>query len=199
LEVCSSGEDEQSCDASDECVTNLVCIENICSEKLADDESCDENKDHCESGFCILKDCSSGLDGQGCTAVNECGADLICLESTCSAKLADGDPCGDNNDCESGSCILEVCLSREDEQSCDASDECVADLVCIENICSAKLVDGNLCGENNNHYESGFCILEVCLSGLDGRSCTVGNECGANLICIDNSCSAKLADGDPCS
>jgi hypothetical protein len=97
---------------------------------------CDFNLD-CLSGICSLGRCSTGDSGQPCALDRNCKAGLICntVAGTCGNKLADGQPCLRNTECQnqcnsfSGTCKLgttgTVCTTANTDGDCATGLSCV--------------------------------------------------------------------------
>jgi len=202
---CSSGAADQTCSPEAACASDdLVCIDSKCQAKLADGAYC-TNPDHCESLACVQGFCSSGGVDQWCSATDACATeDLVCLDSKCKAKLAEGGYCLDAEHCESGFCLFGKCSSASGEgdipdgQTCATDDQCLS-VICINSKCSAPLPDRSLC-INPDHCESLSCVLGSCSAGEVGQACTPTDACATeDLVCVNSKCQAKLADGAYCT
>ena len=204
FEKCSaaSGEgdipDDDYCEGDEQCLSG-ICLNSRCSAPLANGLYC-ASPDHCESASCVLGFCSSGGVGESCTPTDACATeDLVCMDSKCQAKLDDGLSCfGLDERCVSGACVVGVCTSGGDGQTCDPAAACADDLVCINSKCQAKLEDGQYCGEDGGICASALCVTSFCTSGADGQTCDPAAACEAELVCLDGRCRAKLPDGQFC-
>jgi len=203
--LCTSGEDGQSCSATDPCATeDLFCLNYKCNSKLAEGEYCSD-AEHCESGFCLFQKCSlaSGVgdipDGQTCATDDQCLSG-VCINAKCSAPLLDGAICTNPDHCVSTACVQGFCSSGQLDQWCTATDPCATeDLVCIDSKCSAPLEDGAYCA-NPDHCVSAACVQGLCTSGEDGQSCSATDPCATeDLFCLNYKCNSKLAEGEYCS
>lgn len=197
----------------------------------------------CESGLScsiLTKTCISNCsrdEGFNCNSNNECGADFYCdrevYESgpgrwaddysyygACAAKLAVGEACGSDSQCESGDCDsgdTGLCLAPPVDDSCDTNADCESGEYCNGSSCETKRADGIECGgysldgDDDSVCQGGLCTSGVCNSAqstggdcyaynnresmIDGsRACPDTDYCSEDLeICV-----TKLAIGADC-
>lgn len=116
---------------------SMTCLpsKNWCG-PLAVGSFCDFNLD-CLSGICSVGKCSTGESGQPCAIDRNCKAGLVCntVAGTCGSKLADGQPCLRNVECQnqcnsfSGTCKLgavgTVCTTKNTDGDCASGLGCV--------------------------------------------------------------------------
>lgn len=90
-------------DCGSDATGNMVCLpsKNWCG-PLPIGAFCDFNLD-CLGGICAVGKCSTGESGQSCSVDRNCKAGLVCntVVGLCGDKIADGQPCRRNVECNS--------------------------------------------------------------------------------------------------
>ncbi len=135
----------------------------------------------------------------------------------CADRVGTGEPCTEDNQCDSGMCDIEVtdvCLAPVTSDSCSDDSECDSDQYCYgaSGTCETKLLDNNGCNRDDV-CDSGLCTNGVCDSvGDSGDNCYYGS--GSTEALLDGSracpetdycsyeygeCTPKMALGDDCS
>jgi hypothetical protein len=194
-----------ACSAPTECGSANCCQSGTVREGLcgvADGGSCGTNNDCCSAscieGLCgqprgVGAACDVGDDAD-CEAALTCcdnlgtGADFICRDLTSDPNNcgACNNPCAAGEVCDNGVCLLDL------GQTCAASTECASDTCCASGTPRAGLcglLDGAVCGQNNNACCSGACVGGVCApKGSAGSVCDVGDsaDCQTGLTCCDS-------------
>ncbi|GEM_PF-7120456 len=101
----------QTCNVGKTCIVNDDCKSGICDGNVCQDKKCETNSDcsadeTCEANTCVS--CSDGKQNQDETDI-DCGG--MCAAS--SKRCAIGKKCNVATDCESGSCVGNVCAAAE--------------------------------------------------------------------------------------
>jgi hypothetical protein len=215
-----------SCEASDECASNL-CVDGICTTPCLDDSVC--NGGLCIDKVCKQADtaaCSSDNDCLTVFASNQCGKP-VCAAGQCVQQLASkGTPCV--RGCADAAVEMGECASGECQagtaplQSCSDHDACTDD-VCADGVCShlpRNCNDGQLCTLDDCSPALG-CTHTTTPCPDDGNACTVegcddggnclhtplacddGNACTADSCtvgkCVSTATSAPCNDGNACT
>ena len=164
------------------CPPNTYCDGNICQPACQADSEC-TNSQACIRGQCI----------DPCLLDNACGMNANCYVSnhmrTCSC------PEGFTGTAE------KECIRIP--TACQKSDECSADMRCLESRCIPKCEADIQCALNEKCI-SGNCMLtcrldhdcflsHVCLNGMCTIGCRVNEDCSTDESCVDSRCR------NPCS
>ncbi len=108
-----------------------------------------------------------------------------------------GASCSINLDCESGACVRNRCVCREDSQ-CGSDRYCQKNLPGVtDNQCRPKRPNGEGC-TRKEQCASGRCNLGSCKSS----ACKTDSDCGSAQYCHKagaNDCRRKRSDGDTCT
>lgn len=121
---------------------------------------------------------------------------------TCVVPAPNGAPCFYPVDCESHSCISQICQpSAPYGGPCDHASDCL-DGVCSEGVCSALGGEGERCEDVECDADSGLRCARpdfVCrvFPFAGGVSCSHGSDC-ASGVCTDEECEAVLPIGATC-
>ena len=122
------------------------------------------------------------------------GGDRTCR--LCQADLANGQPCADDNQCESGLCSPSGCaplptVQAAVDQACQTDTDCLGNLVCVPvsmnaSVCRQRAGAGAVCNRDPGAMGVAPCLLELDCIATDLTD-TVGT------------CRARLADGQTCT
>lgn len=174
-------------------------------------------------------------EGYNCNSDGNCGADFYCdrdnsnpgrwadgnnYYGACAAKMATGEACESDSQCESGDCDngdTGLCLAPPTDESCETNAECESSEYCAGSSCETKIADGNSCsgaseeGDDDSACAGGLCTNGTCNSTqASGGSCyasdsresmTEGSRaCAATDYCsaASDTCTAQLAIGATC-
>ena len=194
------------CDDGNPCTTGDACLAGNC---IGSPDFCPEDGNPCtvtlcEDGKCSHPPAVDGLpcsDGEGCTELDacedgECAGKPKCPDDgnsctleTCDSvtgecgliKLADGDPCDDDDPCTLGETCIALSCGQGDAKVCeDDGDPCTVEL-CVP--------------------QEGGCIS---VDAPDGSACDDGDPCTGDEMCTDGTCASDTLtvcpdDGDPCT
>ncbi len=203
-------------DACNQCQDTETCtdgIDNDCDGKtdegcadLCEDVSCDTppaneclNEDAlsvyaaagtCENGECLYDswnvNCEDGCEDGGCRG--EPCAGIVCNHPP--------DPCNQ----EEGNCVEGVCHypAFADGTACDDDDPCTKSDACQEGVCSGYALScdtpPNLCFQAQGNCLDGECHYDY----DNGTSCTDGDSCTFDDVCLDGSCGGtQITCDDP--
>jgi hypothetical protein len=211
LFVCGTTSCRTTCGTDIDCVGAAHCDDGVCLGDRANGAVCDEASD-CQSGFCnsvsafcCSQNCAAGADctgagftcgvppcgtvGQACCAGEVCAGAAHCDGGNCVANLANGQPCDEPSDCQSGICNATsgICCG----QSCGAGVACVgAGTTCDDPTCGGS---GQACCAGNA-CDSGACSrnlrCEPC-GDLNQICCFDSHNipyCNGGLGCPDGAC-----------
>jgi hypothetical protein len=158
-------------------------------------------------------DCDGQIDNGA-----DCGPGLICVTGQCVPRcLGNEQPCAADRYCESGACLLRVCVDNHcpPGQVCDdtggcydpcASVTCPAGYTCRGGLCqdcySRGCPDGQLC--HNRQCEPDLCVGVVCAAGqyCAGGTCLLscaGITCPQGQSCRMGQCVVDPCAGVPCA
>lgn len=108
-----------------------------------------------------------------------------------------GAGCSINLDCESGACVRNRCVCKED-QHCDGNNYCQKNLPGVtDNRCWMKRPNGEGC-TRKEQCASGRCNLGACKAS----ACRSDSDCGSANYCHKagaNDCRSKRRNGDVCT
>ncbi len=170
----------------------------------ADDKICEVATD-CESGVCTddggglkcqVATCDDTVANGGETDV-DCGGP--CADLMPAQKCADGDGCGDADDCVSGVCTMGTC----------AAPDCPDGVVQPGEACDdGNMVNGDMCDNNCTIPNCGNGELDTATETCDDGNLTDGDDCdsnctptgcGNNILTMGEVCDdGNLVDGDNC-
>jgi hypothetical protein len=195
-------QDGESCGFG-ECAEGLVCNYDfdasmgtcVAEESVAQDEFCYDST-VCAAGlYCdISEDVCKPADkaaGEDCVFDLECDGDLVCNfvggAGTCAAldSLADGEGCDRDALCMTDGSFCdfaaEACTQpAADGETCTGDRPCAPGLACLNrDTTSGEGTCGALLGQ--------------------GETCQDFTQCAAPLSCIEDTCSAKKANGESCT
>ena len=184
-----------------------------CTDGQWTSSACDGDAPACLDGACVAcapgaEECREGV-AYGCdedgswTSLNACAGENL----NCAGCELD-EPCADNTDCSSDSCVNDTCAECVvDEQDCSGS----TPRVCDE--------DGSWIEQNGCEGATPECVLGQCVACTEGQDRACGqcgtqacdggswascdNECGAFGTCVDPDGAAECvcddgAGGDQC-
>ena len=158
-------------------------------------------------------DCDGQIDNGA-----DCGPGLICVTGRCLPRCQGNEqPCAADRYCESGACLLRVCVDNPcpPGQECDdtggcydpcASVTCPAGYTCRGGLCqdcySRGCPDGQLC--HNRQCEPDLCVGIVCAAGqyCTGGTCLLscaGITCPQGQSCRMGQCVVDPCAGVPCA
>ncbi len=143
-----------------------------------------------------------------CHDNTDCDGDDICVvddsdQGICESPdddVGDGDSCDDDTQCESGSCVDEVCVSEcGDDTDCLEMWSCDADGICQPPTCAS---DGDCPTQQFCSISAdGDALQATCLPDNDGgdagHNCDDHGDCRSRY-CVDGRCSAPCDDGEFC-
>lgn len=138
--------------------------------------------------------CGDGI----CAGAEKCGGnDTTLLQCTTDCgKCPNGDPCGDDNMCESGLCsgdIVGICIFPQDNgQPCTRDKACKSG-ICnglgdIAGFCTAPQANGTVCTRNKT-CQSGLCDLGFCTAP---NSKGFLSPCFNDRACVSGNCAAAV-------
>ncbi len=191
-----------NCVESQECSGGLRCerIEGECygtCQPNCGEENCSDEQ-YCETG----SSCTA-LKGEGEECFfGQCADGLYCREQTCAAggDVAPGGECNDPRDCQTGSCINDVCVEVNAVgmgQECDLPFG--GNTMISVSLCQGGLACGNLMFGQQG--ATGTCITPK----LEGAECNYFAECAVGLTCdaMDpvegGNCVPVYANGENCT
>ena len=196
-----------SCDDSDGCTVDDVCVSGQCSGAPKDcsalDDSCNVGECVGTSGVCKAQPAN---DGGPCDDSNGCTVDDFCSNGACIGSPMDCSHLDDQ--CLVGVCVgtTGVCaaLPANDGGMCDDGNLCTINDLCTNGACAGTPVDCS-------HLDSD-CLMGVCNSATggceaapanegavcdDGNGCTIGDACSTGFcLGVPKDCSAF---GDQCN
>ena len=136
--------------------------------------SCVEGAYCDDSGYLASVDvcpvCRAQLaNGGTCSYSGECASDYCDSTHACAAKLAGGAVCTASSQCASQYCdsATHQCADGQGgaEAPCDSSSACGGNYVCINHVCSDRLLVGSACdGALSECVMDAFCVDGVCAS-----------------------------------
>lgn len=195
-----------------DCDGSIDCLDTGCEGAapcLSDGEPCsgsfDCESDHCQNGFCCVSgDCCAASDDcpgayslpSTCTSPASCQGfryEAACMANTCSTNpVADDTDCGPTTLADDCGLYIDVfCDGSEDQTapvcltSCQYNSQCDAIAICAENVCVAKLSNGEACW-SSWECVSNYCVDGVCCnSACDGTcmGCTADHTGGSDGTC----------------
>lgn len=130
------------CENHSDCVHGLICSSKhkVCKLSLARGAACDEQA-ICGNLKCYQGKCESPSFDTACNKEGaECPGYLICGDGKCIYRLATGDPCESNSQCEFGFCTNGSCAVVSGGGGCNHDVDCPL---------------GQICGPSNNCCKSG--------------------------------------------
>tara|TARA_Y100000031_G_C8228739_1_gene389793 strand:- start:108 stop:2216 length:2109 start_codon:yes stop_codon:yes gene_type:complete len=202
-------DDGTSCDDSDPCTENDVCVSGLCTGDsitcpCLDDADCLELEDDslCNGTLsCVDGDCS--LDP---TSVIVCDDSLTCTNVKCvpdtGACASSPVICNDDIGCTNDVCVEDVgCTFTADHPSCNDGDDCTVNTCNMSSGCTAipsfaPCDDGEPCTENDTCNEDLECVGSN-VECYDANSCT--NDSCQNGDCLFTPNTNACDDGDPCT
>ncbi|MCC6521753.1 MAG: SUMF1/EgtB/PvdO family nonheme iron enzyme [Polyangiaceae bacterium] len=188
--------------------TDVDCGGGDCA-ACADGKVCVGNADcvsqRCDAGTCAVATCSNGVKDGDETDVDCGGGDAPSGNNPACLPCPDLDACLDGVDCQSQSCVNDVCLPPTCLDGVANGDE--TDLDCGGPLCVA-CTPGMTCAVPAD-CDSGVCLATICLppacndglkNGLEtdidcGGSCSgkcpAGQKCAANADCATGICNSQ--------
>jgi hypothetical protein len=139
---------------------------------------------YCDTTYSWCMDNSHCLNSEVCNVVyNRC-------EYYCIGLLAEDEPCTFGYECESGTCVLDVCktVPLADGEPCSSDWHCESEFCNLEDerVCeTTPLPNGSGCW-SHDHCVSGVCHNQECSYGLqDGQICDSPSDppCAPGLFC----------------
>ena len=116
-------------DADDRCPEGLACIANACNPRGAAGDACDPgDSDDCTPGHACDPDgtCRLSEGVAGCQDNDAlCALDLVCIDDHCAPPSQTGGSCLTTDDCAEGHACLEGLCLLDDDQLCEADEDCV--------------------------------------------------------------------------
>lgn len=168
-------DDSAPCDDGSACTEGDACIDGVCTPGPVD--ACDD-ENPCTEDVCEAGTCTnSDLDGSGCDDGDACTDGDVCDEDTC----VPGAPvvCDDSNPCT--------------ENLCDSVEGCSANV-----LTGAACEDNNACSTESACNAQGQCVTTVELVCDDENSCTE-NNCSSETGCFFTATIDPCDDGDACT
>ncbi|AKF10137.1 hypothetical protein DB32_007286 [Sandaracinus amylolyticus] len=153
-------------------------------------------------GVCLGGLCDA-LPSEGRSCAGTCAPGLVCDEETsrCQTPRLEGEPCDetpfdDRSDCAPGLRCVGVCVApRAEGASCERTNECDADLACVDGRCAPARHEG--CAECASGEQCGLSIGR-CRPRLDeGEACAENDECARELACVRGRCAPRGLVGEP--
>ncbi len=202
-EVCTGdAEIRSACSQGFECAS-LHCFDGECVSGEVGQE-CTEDE-HCQ-GFCAVRLCSEGENGQSCAGPDDC-EDGVCARGefahpVCSAG-GFGESCNEDDDCDSKFCRSAaancgggsgyVCMAGNSGDACCNDDNCQSGM-CVRSSAAVSPVTrecssgkmGQLCDDGrDDSCTEGYCVRDACeqtapskcLDGGDGTRCCYDADC----------------------
>ena len=178
--ICSAGDTGQACKYHFQCSESLYCDAGRCTTPKTIGMPCEGNVSCADSLVCRTGSCTMpGAVGDSCENDQECEGDMVCGNDTCSDGSV-GSSCSYVSDCQRGS-------------------DLASDLICLNNICSAKRATGESCRHDTDCEANLFCGLnDICNNGSSGSECTSDQNCTGARSCINDVCTSKAANGAFC-
>lgn len=185
--------DGTSCEDSNPCTTNEVCVSGACtstSVECQDDIDCTIDLCDPQNGGCIFlpgdQDCSDGVQ---CT-VDTCDPSQGCVFTASAGACDDGEACTlDKCDADEGCSYEAVDAACDDGIACTV-DSCSIDFGCVFDPESSNCVDGNPCTQD-------VCLGgEGCVHQPTPGACEDGNPCTLDDSCSNGVCASGLVN--PC-
>ncbi|MBK6513889.1 MAG: DUF4215 domain-containing protein [Polyangiaceae bacterium] len=146
----------------------------------------------CQSAFCDAGsgDCAPCADDTDCQTGSYCDPNEECVP-----KLPDGDACTAGNECESDSCVDDVCCDSLCDGTCEACNVIGSEGACTafvadsdpDNECGADVCDGASECRCSNGVDDGLETDIDCGGGVCG-TCAVGDSCGGPSDCTSDTC-----------
>ena len=186
----------------------------------------------CEDGGCVtpppascgLHACAGDVCGAECGGDEDCVAAAHCVEGSggCVPDVADGGPCEEPSDCQSGHCQNGSCCADGDccsqpadcpagwaaEPACDEVATCQGsrlDAVCVNHMCasSAPLPDDTACGPGLQAQDCAPFLPVFCTGAKDQTAPICAETCASDVECLegfhcDGTCQLDVGDGGPC-
>jgi hypothetical protein len=160
---------------------------------------CDPTSE-CVLGLDLCGECRAlvPLGGDCSAAPSSCGKAAFCDNGSCRARTKNGEACGANDRCMTGSgCVGGVCTGPSFVglgDSCDNDRRCPYLTACIGGVCSATAALGDACSSSVE------CESDLCGTGgtcesqrANGQPCADNGECQSGL-CEAGACRALPSD-----
>lgn len=140
----------------------------------------------CVLGLDFCGDCRPRVEvGMACTpGTDTCGTDAFCDAGTCRARVRNGDPCGPDDRCmtgsvcESGTCTPPSFVGRG--EACDSRRRCPYLTACIAGTCQPTAATGEPCA-SDAACELGFCDGTCQEPRASGDPCERASQCSTGL------------------
>ena len=218
---CDGQIDEETCDDLNPCTQDSCMGEGGCLFEPLTGTNCDDADactvtDHCDDGACTgtLIACD---DSNPCTD-DSCDGVAGCVFNNNAAPCDDGNPCTIGDACAAGDCggvaIACDCLTDEDCEAFDDSDQCNGELFCdtsgVQYQCKVDPDSVVECPEPTG--EDSPCLKNLCIpktgecelvAAHEGFACDDGNECTYGEVCGGGTCGDGQAlncnDGNDCT
>ncbi len=133
-ELCNSCRENKQCKADNDCLSGLVCSENICRKETDcgtdKGEKCEEGLPCLQNNDCISGMCSNGLcEPAGCYDTIKNGDETAADCGGSCDKCGKGVPCLIDDDCATNACIEnedgeKLCAGKKDGEDCRLDIEC---------------------------------------------------------------------------
>ena len=183
----TGSDDPDVCTVDNECDSDEVCRNDICTEVCELDEDCGDEM-ICSAGrFCVPDaeaiDCDtdhecpsrSCVDGQ-CEPTDRCDVDGDCFDEQfcspdgyCVPHCENDMECADGEICHDGRCVI--------GGSCDSDDECGDGGVCTDGSCQVACDNDDDCGQDG-----------LCFDGHCSAMCESDDECDDDGLCWRGLC-----------
>lgn len=133
--------------------------------------------------------------GATCTpGETTCGSDAFCDSNICRARVRNGEPCGPDDRCltgslcESGTCTPPSYVGRG--EACDQRRRCPYLTECVGGTCQPSASTGAAC-TTDAECELGFCDATICAAPrATGEPCDRASQCSTGL-CEGTTCQAR--------
>ncbi len=203
--ICTSEVVGQACSGDGECNSVTYCHAGHCAMLLELGETCDHNNEcknkQCVDGVCCNTDkcgtCEAcNINGHGtCDFVSKNNND----EGTCEGETqkcdghgvclkVPGQSCNDNNDCLNGSCVDDVCCTKNRCNTCEACNVAGSEGTCT----LVQLGEQGTDCKQSAYRCDGFGACKK----IDGESCNNPGDC-LHGFCADNTCCDTACNSNP--
>lgn len=232
---------DQVCKAPDDCESR-VCVQTSATTKRCAEATCGDNQKNAgESDVdCGGSLCDACEEGAACVVASDCKsrvcdlATATCLPPSCEDDVRNGSelaidcgggcpgcpvdsPCQTDADCESNSCVDDICAAptcvderkNQDEadvdcggscEGCGYGKSCESNADCLSNTCDGTCQRGGAQAscKAGADCRSGTCSSGACAPGYRGAECKTAADCHSGYCSADGLCGAGGL-GDACT
>lgn len=127
-----------------------------------------------------------------------------CYSGATHFSISRGECAGGYCDVSGQACPGECVASKQNDEACESSSECVPESWCSDGVCAPRLEVGDACDVDACPLGSS-CVTPFGETGGQcvarsqaGQACSSTERCSSGFQCLNGECRSKVATGEPC-